>query len=82
VNSIRETTAVSGMKEAFLACAARIPGEDDTIVVDCGATTARLTHRPPFVMRLTVVCYALDIAEPPAANPNAPGIRFGGRFGA
>jgi DeoR family deoxyribose operon repressor len=79
VTSIRQAAAVSGAKEAV---GARTFGDGKTIVVDRGATTARLARRPPLVMRLTVVCYALDIVEPLTANPNAQRIRFGGRFGA
>jgi len=78
----REAAANAGAKEAVCARAARMLGEGEMIFIDCGTTTAHLARRLPLDMRLTVVCYALNVAESLAANPNVQLILLGGRFNA
>lgn len=53
---------------------------EDTIFVDCGTTLQHLIDLIPQSMPLTVVCYALNIAERLAAAPNKRLILLGGLF--
>ncbi|MCB1446814.1 MAG: DeoR/GlpR transcriptional regulator [Rhizobiaceae bacterium] len=53
---------------------------DDTIFVDCGTTLQHLIDLVPQTMPLTVVCYALNIAERLAAAPNMRLILLGGLY--
>jgi DeoR family deoxyribose operon repressor len=53
---------------------------DDTIFVDCGTTLQHLIDIIPQTMPLTVVCYALNIAERLAASPNLKLILLGGLY--
>lgn len=53
---------------------------DDTIFVDCGTTLSHLIDLIPQSMPLTVVCYALNIAERLAEAPNIRLILLGGLY--
>lgn len=53
---------------------------DDTIFVDCGTTLQHLIDLVPQSMPLTVVCYALNIAERLAPEPNMRLILLGGLY--
>lgn len=53
---------------------------DDTIFVDCGTTLQHLIDLVPQSMPLTVVCYALNIAERLASTPNIRLILLGGLY--
>lgn len=53
---------------------------DDTIFVDCGTTLQHLIDLIPQSMPLTVVCYALNIAERLAQAPNVRLILLGGLY--
>ena len=53
---------------------------DDTIFVDCGTTLSHLIDLVPDSLPLTVVCYALNIAERLARAPNMRLILLGGLF--
>jgi len=54
--------------------------EDDTIFIDCGTTTPHLVALIPHVMRLTAVCYSLNVAEKLSRRPNIRLILLGGVF--
>lgn len=68
------------MKLAACAKAIETVRDGDSLFIDCGSTTAHLARLLPANMRLTVVCYALNIAEQLAANPNVELIVLGGRY--
>lgn len=53
---------------------------DDTIFVDCGTTLQHLVDLLPQSMPLTVVCYALNIADRLATFPNVRLVLLGGLF--
>ncbi|MFC4626175.1 DeoR/GlpR family DNA-binding transcription regulator [Daeguia caeni] len=50
-------------KEQVCATAAALIEPHDTIFIDCGTTTPHLAHRIPHNQHITVVCYALNIAN-------------------
>ena len=78
----REKDNHAAAKAGVCAHAARLISDGDTIFVDCGTTTPHLVHRLPVVLKVTVVCYALNIAEPLAVNPNVQLILLGGLYNA
>jgi DeoR family transcriptional regulator, deoxyribose operon repressor len=78
----REKDSHAAAKANVCAHAARLIGNGDTIFVDCGTTTPHLVHRLPAALKVTVVCYALNIAEPLAINPNVQLILLGGVYNA
>lgn len=53
---------------------------EDTIFVDCGTTLQHLIDLIPESMPLTVVCYALNIAERLASAPHVRLILLGGLY--
>jgi DeoR family deoxyribose operon repressor len=53
---------------------------DDTIFVDCGTTLSHLIDLVPETMPVTVVCYALNIAERLSRAPNIRLIVLGGLY--
>lgn len=53
---------------------------EETIFIDCGTTLAHLADLIPADMSLTVVCYALNIAEKIARKPNLSLILIGGVY--
>jgi DeoR family deoxyribose operon repressor len=69
-------------KALVCAHAARSIEDGDTIFIDCGTTTPHLVHRLPAGRKVTIVCYALNIAEPLAANPDVHLILLGGLYNA
>jgi DeoR family deoxyribose operon repressor len=70
----------SSAKDAIGARAAALVEEDDTVFIDCGTTTPHLLRHLPPDLGITVVCYALNIAAPLAANPNVRLILLGGLY--
>jgi DeoR family transcriptional regulator, deoxyribose operon repressor len=78
----REQDSHAAAKAIVCAHAAQLIADGDTIFVDCGTTTPHLVHRLPVALRATVICYALNIAEPLAANPNVQLILLGGLYNA
>jgi DeoR family deoxyribose operon repressor len=78
----RESDVNAAAKAAVAARAARLIADGDTIFLDCGTTTPHLARLLPPHMRLTVVCYALNVAAPLAINPNAQLILLGGLYNA
>lgn len=67
-------------KLAACAKAARLIEEDDTIFIDCGTTTPRLAALLPAEMRLTAICYSLNVAEILSRRQNTRLILLGGLF--
>lgn len=78
----RELDNHASAKAIVCAHAARLIADGDTIFVDCGTTMPHLVHRLPPEVKVTAVCYALNIAEPLAANPNVQLILLGGLYNA
>lgn len=78
----RERDNHAAGKAIVCAHAACLIEDGDTIFVDCGTTTPHLVHRLPVALKVTVVCYALNIAEPLAVNPNVQLILLGGLYNA
>jgi DeoR family transcriptional regulator, deoxyribose operon repressor len=78
----REQDKHAAAKAAVCACAAELIVDGDTIFVDCGTTTPHLIRRLPATLQLTVICYALNIAQPLAFNPNVQLILLGGLYNA
>jgi DeoR family transcriptional regulator, deoxyribose operon repressor len=76
----REQDNHAGAKALVCAHAAQMIDDGDTIFIDCGTTTPHLAHRLPPGLKTTVVCYALNVAEPLAANPNVQLILLGGVY--
>jgi DeoR family transcriptional regulator, deoxyribose operon repressor len=76
----RERDKHAAAKAMVCAQAARLIEDGDTIFLDCGTTTPHLAHRLPAGARVTVVCYALNIAEPLADNSNVKLILLGGLY--
>lgn len=75
----REQGAHEAAKAAVGARAAALVEAEDTIFIDCGTTTPHLVRALPDV-RLTVVCYALNVATPLAKNPKVRLILLGGLY--
>jgi len=67
-------------KIAACAKAAKLIEEDDTIFIDCGTTTPHLASLIPHDLRLTAVCYSLNIAEILSRRQNTRLIVLGGLF--
>jgi DeoR family transcriptional regulator, deoxyribose operon repressor len=78
----RERDKQASAKAMVCAHAMRLIANGDTIFVDVGTTTPHLVNRLPADLKVTVVCYALNIAEPLAANPNVQLILLGGLYNA
>lgn len=76
----QELTIHSAAKDAIAARAAALIEEDDTVFIDCGTTTPHLLRHLPPERRITVVCYALNIAAPLSVNPNVRLILLGGLY--
>jgi len=67
-------------KIAACARAAKLIEEDDTVFIDCGTTTPHLAAAIPQDLRLTAVCYSLNIAEILSRRQNTRLILLGGIF--
>lgn len=67
-------------KIAACARAAKLIEEDDTVFIDCGTTTPHLAAAIPQDLRLTAVCYSLNIAEILSRRRNTRLILLGGIF--
>lgn len=60
--------------------AARLVEPDDTIFIDCGTTTPSMVEHLPTSGRLTVITYAMNIANRLAGRPGTSLILLGGLF--
>lgn len=67
-------------KRQATAHAARLVADGDSIFVDCGTTMPHLVESLPPGPQLTIVCYALNIANLAARRPNTRLILLGGLF--
>ena len=76
----RERDKHAAAKAMVCAHAARLIEDGDTIFLDCGTTMPHLLHRLPPGVKVTAVCYALNIAQPLADNPNVQLIVLGGLY--
>lgn len=61
-------------------CAVSLIAPEDTIFLDCGTTIPYLAEKLPDDMPLTVICYALNVANRLAAKPNVRLILLGGLY--
>ncbi len=68
------------LKEQAARAALALIEDDDVLFLDCGTTAPHLARLIPPDRRLTVVCYALNIAEILCKNPGVRVILQGGRF--
>ncbi len=75
-----ETDHHAAAKIAACAKAAKLIEEDDTIFIDCGTTTPRLAALIPHDLRLTAVCYSLNVADILSRRKNTRLILLGGLF--
>jgi DeoR family deoxyribose operon repressor len=75
-----ETDHHAAAKIAACAKAAKLIEEDDTIFIDCGTTTPHLASLIPHDLRLTAVCYSLNVAEILSRRQNTRLIVLGGLF--
>lgn len=66
------------------ACEACLPliQEQDTVFVDCGTTLPHLINALPPDLKLTVVCYAMNIADLIVRKPNIQLVMLGGVYNA
>ncbi|WP_372921933.1 DeoR family transcriptional regulator [Roseovarius sp.] len=64
------------------ACAACIPllQSEQTLFVDCGTTLPHLVHLAPDDMKLTIICYALNIADIVVRKSNVKLVVLGGVY--
>ncbi len=76
------TAADSHANDKRIACqhALRLVRPDETIFIDCGSTMMNLAELLPAGMPLTVVCYALNIADRLSKNPSIRLILLGGLY--
>ena len=54
--------------------------DEDTVFIDCGTTLPTLVDLIPDAFRMTVICYALNIAERVAQKPNLTLVMLGGLY--
>ncbi|RQS65463.1 DeoR/GlpR transcriptional regulator [Burkholderia sp. Bp8963] len=62
------------------AIAAKLIVEGETIFIDCGTTLTTLARLIPADLRVTVVCYSLNVAEILRRKPNVRMILLGGVY--
>lgn len=64
------------------ACEACIPllSSGETLFVDCGTTLPHLVSLAPNEMKLTIICYALNIADMVVRKPNMKLVMLGGVY--
>lgn len=74
-----QDTHARGKREAARH-AARLVEDGDTLFVDCGTTTPHFVEALPPGITLTLVCYALNIANLASRRPNTQIILLGGLF--
>jgi DeoR family deoxyribose operon repressor len=76
----KENDHHAAAKIAACGAAVKLIEEDDTIFIDCGTTMPRLAALIPAEMRLTAVCYSLNVAEILSRRQNTRLILLGGLF--
>ncbi|SFM53710.1 transcriptional regulator, DeoR family [Pleomorphomonas diazotrophica] len=75
-----ETDAHAEAKELACRKAADLVEPDDTIFIDCGTTTPRMVDYLPTTGRLTVITYAMNVAERVIRRSGINLILLGGLF--
>lgn len=75
-----ETDHHAAAKIEACAKAVKLIEEDDTIFIDCGTTTPHLAAQIPQELRLTAVCYSLNVADILSRRQNTRLILLGGLF--
>jgi DeoR family deoxyribose operon repressor len=75
-----EIDAHAEAKGAAGKLAAAMVVADDTIFIDCGTTTPHIVPHLPLRGTITVICYALNVANLLVARPNVRLILLGGLF--
>ena len=76
----RASDSHSIAKRAACVHASTLISEDDTIFVDCGSTMVHLVDLIPKKIRITAICYALNIAEKLSRYDNIRLIVLGGLY--
>lgn len=78
----REAEVNEGAKQR--ACQTCLPllQAEDTLFVDCGTTLTHLINAIPDDMKITVICYALNIADLIVRKPNIQLVMLGGIYNA
>lgn len=76
----REQDKFAAAKAAACAKAANLIAERDTVFIDCGTTTPYLANLIPTNLSVTVVCYALNIAQIVSRKPEVRMILLGGAY--
>lgn len=76
----QEKDSHAAAKAAACAEAVKLIEEDDTIFIDCGTTTPHLAARIPDGMRLTAICYSMNVAEILCHRKNVRLIMLGGLY--
>lgn len=76
----REQESEAAAKRAAARHAARLVGDGDTLFIDCGTTLPYLIAALPEGIALTVVCYALNIANLACQRPRTQVVLLGGVF--
>ena len=76
----KESDAHAEAKAAAGQRAASLVEPDETIFIDCGTTTPHIVPHLPRQGTLTVICYAMNVANLLAARPNVRLILLGGLF--
>ncbi|PWC36590.1 DeoR family transcriptional regulator [Azospirillum sp. TSO35-2] len=76
----RERDAHIELKRAACDAAATLIAPGETVFIDCGTTTPHLASRIPSDSRITVVCYAMNIAEIVCKKPGVRVVMLGGLY--
>lgn len=76
----KDDETIIAQKEAACALAVSLIEEDDILFIDCGTTLPFLAQAIPDNKRLTVVCYALNIADILCNKPKIRVVMLGGLF--
>lgn len=76
----QEKDSHAAAKAAACAEAVRLLEVDDTIFIDCGTTTTYLAALIPQDMRLTAICYSMNVAEVLRHHKNVRLILLGGLY--
>jgi len=76
----KEADSHADAKELACRKAAELVEADDTIFIDCGTTTPRMTEYLPTSGTLTVITYAMNVAERVMKRSNTNLILLGGLF--
>jgi len=75
-----ETQHCAQAKAQACSTAARLIAAHDTVFIDCGTTLARIGQYPPRDLKITVICYSLNVAEAVRRMDNIQLILLGGVY--